>query len=308
MDPIDVVGVGIACMDLNATVTSVPKLDENVLITDYRRQMGGTVSTALAALQRLGLATKYMGMLGDDETGKFVLDNMQAEGIDMSSVRVVDGESSAFSLVMVDSMTRKRAIAHFPGCEFTVPADCIDAGAVKSARLLHVDIYTPAVVAACEAAREGGVTISVEANALYPGLEDLLSGGDIFITSEKIFGELVGEDDPVAAGKKAREQYNLEHVVVTLGAEGSIAVDQDEIVTSPGFEVEAIDTTGAGDVFHGAYLYGYIMGWRYIRSLRFANAAAAIMCTGQNGWEDIPTLAEVNDFLSRTGGEGSTGD
>jgi ribokinase len=308
MDPIDVVGVGIACMDLNATVTSVPKLDENVLITDYRRQMGGTVSTALAALQRLGLATKYMGMLGDDETGKFVLDNMQAEGIDMSSVRVVDGESSAFSLVMVDSMTRKRSIAHFPGCEFTVPADCIDAGAVKSARLLHVDIYTPAVVAACEAAREGGVTISVEANALYPGLEDLLSGGDIFITSEKIFGELVGEDDPVAAGKKAREQYNLEHVVVTLGAEGSIAVDQDEIVTSPGFEVEAIDTTGAGDVFHGAYLYGYIMGWRYIRSLRFANAAAAIMCTGQNGWEDIPTLAEVNDFLSRTGGEGSTGD
>ena len=299
MEPIDVVGVGIACMDLNATVTSVPKLDENVLITDYRKQMGGTVSTALAALQRLGLATKYMGMLGDDETGKFVLDNLQAEGVDVSSVRVVEGESSAFSLVMVDSMTSKRSIAHFPGCEFTVPAGCVDADAVKAARLLHVDIYTPAVVAACEAAREAGVTISVEANVLYPGLEDLLDGGDVFITSDKIFSELVGEDDPVAAGKKARAQYNLEHVVVTLGAEGSVAVGEDEIVTSPGFEVEAVDTTGAGDVFHGAYLYGYIMGWRYIRSLRFANAAAAIMCTGQNGWADIPTLAEVNDFLRR---------
>lgn len=299
MEPIDVVGVGIACMDLNATVTSVPKLDENVLITDYRKQMGGTVSTALAAFQRLGLATKYMGMLGDDENGKFVLDNLRAEGIDVSSIRVVEGESSAFSLVMVDSMTSKRSIAHFPGCEFTVPADCVDADAVKAARLLHVDIYTPAVVAACEAAREAGVTISVEANVLYPGLEDLLDGGDIFITSDKIFSELVGEDDPVAAGKKARAQYNLEHVVVTLGAEGSVAVGEYEIVTSPGFEVEAVDTTGAGDVFHGAYLYGYIMGWRYIRSLRFANAAAAIMCTGQNGWADIPTLAEVNDFLRR---------
>ena len=308
MEPIDVVGVGIACMDLNATVTSVPKLDENVLILDYRKQMGGTVSTALAALQRLGLATKYMGMLGDDENGKFVLDNLHAEGIDVSSVRVVEGESSAFSLVMVDSMTSKRSIAHFPGCEFTVPADCIDADAVKSARLLHVDIYTPAVLAACEAAREAGVTISVEANVLYPGLEDLLDGGDIFITSDKIFSQLVGEDDPVAAGKKAREQYDLEHVVVTLGAEGSVAVGGDEIVTSPGFEVEAVDTTGAGDVFHGAYLYGYIMGWRYIRSLRFANAAAAIMCTGQNGWADIPTLDKVNDFLQTESNENSPGD
>lgn len=299
MEPIDVVGVGIACMDLNATVTSIPRLDENVLILDYRKQMGGTVSTALAALQRLGLATKYMGMLGDDENGKFVLDGLSAEGVDVSSVRVVEGESSAFSLVMVDSMTRKRSIAHFPGCEFAVPAGCIDADAVKSARLLHVDIYTPAVIAACEVAREAGVTISVEANALYPGLEDVLAGGDIFITSDKIFSELVGEDDPVAAGKKAREQYDLEHVVVTLGAEGSVAVGEDEIVTSPGFQVEAIDTTGAGDVFHGAYLYGYIMGWRYIRALRFANAAAAIMCTGQSGWADIPTLAEVNDFLQQ---------
>jgi len=298
MGSIDVVGVGIACMDLNATVTSVPRLDENVLILDYRKQMGGTVSTALATLQRLGLATKYMGMLGDDEYGKFTLDGLSAEGIDVSSVHVAH-ESSAFSVVLVDSMTSKRSIAHFPGCEFTVPADCVDADAVKSARLLHVDIYTPAVLAACEAAREGGVTISVEANALYPGLEDLLSGGDMFITSNKIFSELVGEDDPIAAGKKAREQYNLEHVVVTLGAEGSVAVGEDEIVTSPGFEVEAIDTTGAGDVFHGAYLYGYIMGWRYIRSLRFANAAAAIMCTGQNGWADIPTLAEVTDFLKQ---------
>jgi ribokinase len=307
MEAIDVVGVGIACMDLNATVTSVPRLDENVLITDYRRQMGGTVSTALAALQRLGLATKYMGMLGDDETGKFVLDSLSAEGVDVSFVRVVDGESTAFSLVMVDSMTRKRSIAHFPGCEFMVPADCVDADAVKSARLLHVDIYTPAVVAACEAAREGGVTISVEANALYPGLEDVLAGGDIFITSDKIFSELVGEDDPVAAGKKAREQYDLEHVVVTLGADGSVAVSGDEIVSSPGFEVEAIDTTGAGDVFHGAYLYGYIMGWRYARSLRFANAAAAIMCTGQNGWVDIPTLGEVNDFLQQRSDKDSLG-
>lgn len=297
MEAFDVVGVGIACLDHNATVTKIPGLDENVMVLDYRKQMGGTVSTALTTIQRLGLTTKYMGMLGDDENGKFVLESLRAEGIDVDSVRVAEGEDTPFSFVLVDSMTGKRSIAFYPGCSFTVPADCIDTDAIESARLLHVDIYTPAVVAACDAARAAGVTISIEANVLYPGLDDLLHGGDIFITSREVFRELVGEDDPVAAGKKAREEYNLDHTVVTLGPEGSVAVGEHEIVTAPGFEVDAVDTTGAGDVFHGAYLYGHMMGWRYIRTLRFANAAAAMMCTGQSGWSDIPTLAEVEQFL-----------
>ena len=297
MDAFDVVGVGIACLDMNTTVTSIPKIDENVLMLDYRKQMGGTVSTALAALQRLGASTKYMGMFGDDENGQYILDGLRAEGIDISSVRTVEGESSPFSFVMVDSMTSRRSIAHFPGCEFTVPADCIDPDIVKSARLLHIDIRTPAVVAACEAAREAGVPISVEANVVYPGLEENLDCGNIFITSREVFSDLVNEEDPVEAGRKAREQYNLDHVVVTLGAEGSVAIDEDEVVSSPGFEVKVADTTGAGDVFHGAYLYAHLEGWDYARALRFANAAAAIMCTGQNGWADIPTLRGVEDFL-----------
>ncbi len=297
MGAFDVIGVGIACVDLNVTVTSIPRIDENVLITDYRKQMGGTVSTALATFQRLGMRAKYLGMLGNDEYGKFILDSMRAEGIDVSSVRLVEGESSPFSFVMVDSMTSRRSIAHFPGCEFTVPADCIEPDVIKSARLLHVDIYTPAVVAACEIARDAGVPISVEANVPFPGLEELLYGGNIFITSREIFGQLVGEDDPVSAGKTAREEYHLDFAVVTCAAEGSIAIGPNEIVASPGFQVGVVDTTGAGDVFHGAYLYGYLMGWDFKKTLRFANAAAALMCTGQNGWADIPTLRQVEDFL-----------
>ena len=301
MESFDVVGVGIACLDHNATVTSIPKLDENVMVTDYRKQMGGTVSTALAALQRLGARTKYMGMLGDDENGAYILENLGAEGIDVGSVRLAEGESSPFSFVLVDGMTSKRSIAYFPGCSFMVPPECIEPDVVKAARLLHVDIYTPAVMAACEAAREGGVPISIEANVLYPGLEDSLAGGDIFITSREVFRELVGEDDPVAAGKKAREKYGLDHTVVTLGPEGSIAIGENEVVSAPGFEVDVVDTTGAGDVFHGAYLYAYLEGWGFAERLRFANAAAAIMCTGQNGWADIPTLGRVEEFLKAQG-------
>jgi len=298
MAHIDVVGVGIACMDINATVTSIPKIDENVMMLDYRKQLGGTVSTALAALQRLGMRTKYIGMLGDDEFGRPVLEGMRAEGIDVSSFRLVKGESSPFSFVMVDSMSGKRSIAYYPGCSFTVPASCIEPEAIRSARLLHVDISTPAVFAACEVARDAGVPISVEANALYPGLEELLAGGNIFISSREIMADLSNDKDPTSAGQKVMAEYKLDLVVVTCGADGSLAVTGGEVVSSPGFKVRVADTTGAGDVFHGAYLCGHLKKWSLGKTLRFANAAAAIMCTGQNGWADIPTLQQVEEFMS----------
>jgi sugar/nucleoside kinase (ribokinase family) len=305
MGAFDVVGVGIACVDLNATVTKIPRIDENVLILDQRLQLGGTVSTALAAMQRLGLKTKYMGMLGNDDYGRRVIEGMQAEGIDVGSVRMVDGESSPYSFVMVDSMSGKRSIAHFPGCEFMVPADCLDPDAVRSSSLLHVDIGTQAVFAACEIARDARVPISVEANVVYPGLDDLLAGGNIFISSREIMESLIGEKDPTAAGLKVRAEYDLDIVVVTCGAEGSLAVTSEGTVNAPGFNVQVVDTTGAGDVFHGAYLYGYVKHWPPERTLRFANAAAAIMCTTQSGWAGIPRLEDVEDFLRERDANGS---
>lgn len=294
---IDVVGVGIACSDVNITVTSIPKIDENVLVLDYRKQMGGTVSTALATLQRLGMQTKYMGMLGDDEYGRFTYEGLKNEGIDVSTVKLVEGESSPFSFVMVDSMTGRRSIAFYPGCALTVPPECIDREAIHSANLLHVDISTPAVFAACEAAKEAGVQISVDANALFPGLEELLHLSNIFITAREITCGLSGKADPVESGEHLLKEYNLDLVVVTLGADGSTAVTRNHVVHAPGFRVEAVDTTGAGDVFHGAYLHGFLRGWSAERTLRFANAAGAIMCTTQTGWAGIPTLEEVEKFL-----------
>jgi len=219
-----------------------------------------------------------------------------------------DGENTPFSMVLVDAATKKRSIAFTPGCALMVPAECIDLNAITSAKLLHADIYTPAVRAACEAAKGAGVPISVDADGLYPGLEELLGWADIFIPAREIGCELVGEDDPLAAAKKLLKQYDLDLVVVTRGKEGSVTVTDEETVSMPGFEIEAVDTTGAGGVFQGAYLYGYLQGWPAGRTARFANAAAAIMCSGMNGWGDIPTLGKVEEFLRERAGGGETKD
>jgi len=216
----------------------------------------------------------------------------------MASVRLVEGEKSPFSFVMVDSQTGRRSIAFYPGCAFTVPAEVIDPHVIQSAKLLHVDISTPAVFAACEAARDAGVPVSLDANALYPGLEELLHLTNIFITAQEITCGLSEKQDPVESGKHILEEYHLDLVVVTLGPGGSIAVTQNDVATAPGFSVEVVDTTGAGDVYHGAYLFGYLQGWPIERTLRFANAAGAIMCTTQAGWAGIPTREAIEKLMN----------
>jgi sugar/nucleoside kinase (ribokinase family) len=298
---IDVVGVGLAVIDIKETVSSIPGVDETVLAFDCYKHMGGPVANALAQLNRLGMKTSYMGALGDDEYGNLIADTMKAEGIDTSSLKLLEGEASAFSIVLVDSATKKSSISFFPGCGLSVPEDCIDTDAFKSAKLLHVDIFTPAVQAACNAAKREGVPISVDADALFPGLEEILEMADIFIPAREISAQLVGEDDPETAGRMILEKYNLSLVVVTRGKGGSITITPEETVGVEAFDIDPVDTTGAGGVFQGAYLYAHLQGWPLERSARFANAAAALMCSGMNGWDDIPTLARIEEFLKERG-------
>lgn len=293
----DVVGVGISAVDINVTVTSIPRIDENVMVLEHRKQLGGTVSTALATLQRLGMRTKYMSMLGNDEYGKLITDGMQSFGIDASSVVLAEEQSTSFSIVLVDSMTGRRSIAFYPGCAFTAPAECLDEKAVRSASLLHVDIYNPAVLAACKVAVEANVPISIDANALFPGLEELLAMGNVFILGNEVAGQIANESDIHKTGKKLLKEYGLDLVVITAGEKGSTAFTASQTANSPGFKVRVADTTGAGDVYHGAYLFGHLKQWPLDRTLRFANAAAAIMCTSQEGWHGIPVLQQVDDFL-----------
>jgi len=299
---VDVVGVGSVVIDQKSTVSSTPKIGEIVLALDYHLHMGGPVANALATLQRLGMKTQYMGRVGDDEYGRRIAETMKAKGIDTSRLGLVEGGATAFSTVLVDAETKQRTIAFFPGNVLGRAAeDCIDAEAVKGAKLLHVDMDTPAVMAACRAANEAGVPISVDADGISRGLEDILRMATIFIPAQEIAAQLTGTDDPLSAGKHIREKYDLDTVVVTRGAEGSVTITQEGTTDVDAFQVEALDTTGAGGVYQGGYLYGYLQGWSAKRTARFANATAGIMVSGMNGWDDIPSLDDVEGFLRQRG-------
>lgn len=296
---IDVVGVGSVVIDRKSTVSSIPKLDEIVLAYDHYFHMGGPVANALATLQRLGTQTQFMGKLGDDEYGNMIADTMAAEGIDTSRLELDKDERTGFATVMVDRKTAKRSIFVFVGHLGSVPESCIDEGAIQNAKLLHVDTDTPAAMKACRIASSAGVPISVDADGLFRGIEDVLNMATIFIPAQEIATQLTGNDNPIASGKQLLEKYNLDTVVVTRGVEGSVTFTADEMITADAFPVDAVDTTGAGGVYQGGYLYGYLQGWPLEKTAQFANAAAGLMISGMNGWDDIPTLDQVEAMIQK---------
>ncbi len=298
---IDVVGVGSVVIDLKSTVSSIPKLDEIVLAFDHHKHMGGPVANALATLQRLGMQTQFMGRLGDDEYGNRIADTMAAEGMDISRLELDENEATGFATVMVDAQTKKRSIFVFPGHLGSVPESCIDADAIRNSKLLHVDTDTPAAMEACRVASSAGVPISVDADMVSGGMEAVLKMATIFIPAQEISAQLTGLEDPLAAGKQILEKYELDIVVVTRGVEGSVTITRDETLAVEAFPVEAVDTTGAGGVYQGGYLYGYLQGWSLKRTAQFANATAGLMISGINGWDDIPTLDDVEGLLHRHG-------
>lgn len=297
----DVIGVGSVVIDLKSTVSSIPKLDEVVIATDHHKHMGGPTANALATLQRLGMTTQFMGKVGDDEYGNMIAKAMGIEGIDHSQLELGKDTTTGFATVMVDEETKKRSIFVYIGHLRTVPESCIDEDAIRNARLLQIDSGTPAAMKACRVASDAGIPISVDADVPYPNLEEVLEMATIFIPAQEIAKPLVGIEDPVVAGRCILEKYNLEVVVVTLGPKGSVTFTAEETLFTDGFSVNALDTTGAGGVYQGGYLYGYLQGWPLQQTAQFANATAALMISGINGWDDIPRLDEVQAFLGEHG-------
>ena len=170
---------------------------------------------------------------------------------------------------------------------------------LSSARYLHLDgNHMGAAITAARWARADGVKVSFDANRPRSRLDELLPLVDVLIASERFPPAYTGQEDQVRAGRSLLEM-GLEIVVITLGAEGCLCLWEDQVIHVPGFQVDVVDTTGAGDAFHGAFLYGLLQGWELERTAIFANAVAAINCTRLSGRAGLPSLSEVEAFLER---------
>ena len=296
--PYDVAGLGCACLDFLGIVPHMPDQDEQVWMSDSTQQGGGMVSTALVTLSRLGVSTTFAGKIGNDMAGRVIKEEFDLYGVDSEHMIMEPGASSPVSMILVDASTGQRTIMA-GGSAAVLLASEIPAGLIDSAKYLHLDTTCrEAALAAARMARESGVPVVLDADSLSrpDDIEELLRLTDYLIASKVFADELTGLTDPSAAAK-VLAGYGSSVTVVTLGEAGSYTLAGGRSFHTPAFSVDVVDTTGAGDVYHGAFIFGLLREWKLEKTAEFASAVAAMSCTRLGGRQGIPTLDEAVSFL-----------
>jgi len=292
-----VVGLGMCTVDKLVTVPHIPKANESIPMYGYAEDFGGPVATALCTLAKLGVRTAFVGAIGDDELGREISTNLQQAKVDVSPTQILPGRRSAFSVILIDDGSGDRSIIFNPGCSFEVSAEKLPHDLIKAARFLHLDgSSTEAAAEAATLARQAGVRVTLDAGAMMPGIEELIRLCDVVVASQQFASQLAGTNDEESA-LRALAAMGPCIAGMTLGERGSVCLADDELVRQPAFAVNVVDTTGAGDSYHGAFIYGLLQGWDIARVMIFASAVAAMDCTRVGGREGLPTRAEVDAFL-----------
>jgi len=254
---------------------------------------GGVAANAAVAISRLGGRATLMGAVGSDEVGELVLDELRAEGIDVHRIRRLDATATPESLVIVQPDGSRTIVAH-AGIDLGRLADPTLPSGELSAVL--VDARWPdATRAALKSARRSGIPGVVDVDRL-PADSSLLDEASHLVFSEPAMAELTGSAD-LDVGLRAVAKNMRAHVSVTLGERGVTWVDGDELRHLDGFPVDAVDTTGAGDVFHGAFTLALAEGASESIGFRFASATAALKCSRPRARAGIPDRATVDEFL-----------
>jgi sugar/nucleoside kinase (ribokinase family) len=259
--------------------------------------VGGQVATMLAACSALGLRARYLGAVGNDENGRRIREELERRGVDVSSL-IVHEATSRFAIILVDESTGERTVLWHRDSRLTLGDSEIDPAAL-AARVLHVDgVDEEAAIRAARLAAANGVRVTSDLDRVTDRTPELVASVSVPIFAEDVPVALTGEADQERALRKLRKHHSG-LLCVTLGPGGSMALDGDRLVHVPAFPVDAVDTTGAGDVFRAGFVYGLLAGWGTRDILQFANAAAAISCTRVGALAGTPSLDEVNALLER---------
>ena len=296
-----VVGVGNVAYDNLCIIEDYPKEDSSTHILNIVNQGGGCVGSAMVCTSRLGESTSFIGNLGDDEAGRYIINDFIKEGVDISGITTIEGGRSSLGYVMIDP--NKGTRTKFPYKDTLPDIEWTDdkVKQIQNAKILHIDgtQYNNCLEAAL-IAKEAGITISLDGcskkednslNVKLASLSDILimnaaypfytSGLDNFEEAMYFFQDL---------GPKV--------IISTQGEKGCVALINGELKTFPAYKVNAIDTTGAGDAFHGAFVAATLKGYSLEEAIRYSSAVSACKCRQIGGRAGLPTHNEVLAFMA----------
>ena len=296
--PFDVVGMGLNSVDFLSVVPEFPAPNSKMKMLQFSKQGGGQVATAMVALSRWGVKTKYIGKVGEDDLGQFSLDSIRQEGVDVSSVRIEPNATNQFAMIIVDGPSGERTILWNRDERLMYHEGELQKEEVCSGKILHLDGHDIHAALQCARwAKEEGIPTVIDLDKVEPLTSELVKNIDFIITSSRFPTLYTGISDREKALLEL-QKHTPGFLCATLGHEGAMTLVERKITYVEGFKVEPVDTTGAGDVFHGGFIYGLLQNWELKEILKFANAVAALKCQDLGGRRGIPTLEEVKRFLS----------
>jgi sulfofructose kinase len=297
---VDVVGVGLNATDTMLVVPHFPAYGGKVPFLSETYSPGGQVATAMVACAKLGLSAKYIGTIGDDERGRIQMESLRGSGINLDHVQQRHNCPNQSAYIVIDQSTGERTVFWSrPDCLRITPEQ-ITPEQITCASLLHIDGHdTAAVEHAARIARDHRIPVTVDVDTIYPGFERVLPLVDYLIASSEFPARWTRIDDPFKALAAIQDEHRMPVAAMTLGAHGALARAEGRYFYSPGFVVDCVDTTGAGDVFHGAFCYSVLQKMPLAEALEFSNAMAALNCTGTGARGHIAANNEIRHLIER---------
>jgi sulfofructose kinase len=295
----DVLGVGCNSVDYVYRLPASPKPDSptaKLRISSHHTMCGGQMATAMAACAGFGLKTAYLGSAGNDHNGRLIISELAGRGVDVSHVLTREC-ANRFAVITVDETSGERIVLWDRDNRLDLSRSELDPALIGSARLVHVDDEEQeAAIAAALIARRAGIPVTSDIDRITNRTTELVAAVSIPIFANHVLPAITGESD-VERALRALRRTHEGMLCVTLGAEGAMLLAGDELIIEKGFPIIAVDTTGAGDVFRAAFIYGLLNGYPPQRMLRFANAAAAVSCTRAGAIAGVPLLSEVDRLM-----------
>lgn len=291
-----VVGLGACVLDTLIHCSSYPVEDTKQKAESIFLSGGGPVGNALVVMSKLGVQTEVIGGFGADTAGSYLLEDFQKYGVSVDNATVVENATSFTSYIVLSAEKASRTCVFDRG---SVPDDpaILHLSALDNADVLHLDgNYLECALAAAKYAKGKGVEVSLDAGGLYKGIEKLLPLVDILIPSAEFALGLTGEKNIPAAMEKLQNLYEPKILVVTDGSNGGYYWQNNAAVHYDSVKIKAVDTNGAGDTFHGAFVAAYCDGKSIEECCAFASKVAAYKCT-HTGARTYPLNKEIAEKL-----------
>ena len=300
MPDFDVVGVGQNATDTLILLSHFPAYAGKVAFDRELLSPGGQVASAMVTCARLGLRVKYIGTVGDDERGRIQLESLRETGINLDDVETRKDCPNQTAYILIDRATGERTVLWQRHDCLRLDPESMTAEKIVCARLLHIDAHdTAAVARAAKIARDHKIPVTVDVDTIYHGFDKVLPHVDYLVASSEFPVQWTNERDPFRALEMIQEEFRIPVAAMTLGALGALARVDGRFIYSPAFVVNCADTTGAGDVFHGAFCYSVLQNMPMRETLEFSNAMAALNCTALGARGGISTIDQARALMER---------